>query len=132
MATTTSSTTATTTTPSSNSSAYVQSILASVPVTPSFIKIVERDTTGEIPREPLDMSDMDQQMQESFGIGGGDEVEGYSVPTPKQKRPSGGASNRQQVGRDTQVIEQQMAKVTISEDQPMSRTGSTMSMDTQP
>ncbi|KAF9137063.1 RNA polymerase II associated protein 2 [Mortierella sp. GBA39] len=118
--------------PSSNSleNSYVQSILASVPATPSFIKIVERDTVGEIPREPLDMSDMDQQMQESFGIGGGDEVEGYSVPVPKQKRPSGGLSTRQQ--RDTKVIEQQMASVTISEDQPMSRTGSSMSMDTQP
>ncbi|KAG0302861.1 RNA polymerase II associated protein 2 [Linnemannia gamsii] len=122
----------TTTTPSSNSvgDAYVQSILASVPATPSFIKIVERDTTSDIPREPLDMSDMDQQMQESFGVGGGDEVEGYSVPAPKQKRPSGGSSTRQQ--RDTKVIEQQMAGVTISEDQPMSRTGSSMSMDTQP
>ncbi|KAF9332497.1 RNA polymerase II associated protein 2 [Linnemannia elongata] len=118
--------------PSSNSleNSYVQSILASVPVTPSFIKIVERDTVGEIPREPLDMSDMDQQMQESFGVSGGDEVEGYRVPAPKQKRPSGGSSTRQQ--RDTKVIEQQMANVTISEDQPMSRTGSSMSMDTQP
>ncbi|KAF9127490.1 RNA polymerase II associated protein 2 [Mortierella sp. 14UC] len=125
-------TTTSTSTPSSNSDAYVQSILASVPATPTFIKIVERDTAGEIPREPLDMSDMDQQMQESFGVGGGDEVEGYSVPVPKQKRPSGGASNQQQVGRDTHVIERQMAKVTISEDHPMSRTGSSMSMDTQP
>ncbi|KAF9902806.1 RNA polymerase II associated protein 2 [Linnemannia zychae] len=125
-------TTTITTTPSSNSDAYVQSILASVPATPSFIRIVERDTAGEIPREPLDMSDMDQQMQESFGVGGGDEVEGYSVPIPKQKRPSGGASTRQPIGRDTRVIEQQMANVTISEGQPMSRTGSTMSMDTQP
>ncbi|KAF8933389.1 RNA polymerase II associated protein 2 [Haplosporangium gracile] len=128
----TSITAITTSTPSSNSfgNAYVQSILASVPATPSFIKIVERDTTSEIPREPLDMSDMDQQMQESFGVGAGDEVEGYSVPAPKQKRPSGGSSTRQQ--RDTKVIEQQIASVTISEDQPMSRTGSSMSMDTQP
>lgn len=91
---------------------------------------MERDTASDIPCEPLDMSDMDQQMQESFGIGGGDEVEGYSVPASKQKRPSGGSSTRQQ--RDTKVIEQQMASVTISEDQPMSRTGSSMSMDTQP
>ncbi|KAG0379100.1 RNA polymerase II associated protein 2 [Mortierella sp. AD032] len=116
--------------PTSNANAYVDSILASVPVTPSFIKIVERDTAGEAPREPLHMGDMDQQMQESFGRG--DEVEGYSVPAPKQKRPSGGSSTRQQVGRDTRIIEQQMANVTISEDQPMSRTGSSMSMDTQP
>lgn len=128
----TSTTAINTSTPSPNSlgSSYVQSILASVPATPSFIKIVERDTASEIPREPLDMSDMDQQMQESFGVGGGDEVEGYSVPALKQKRPSGGSSTRQQ--RDTKVIEQQMASVTISEDQPMSRTGSSMSMDTQP
>ncbi|KAF9152368.1 RNA polymerase II associated protein 2 [Linnemannia schmuckeri] len=128
----TSTTAVTGSTPSSNSlgNAYVQSILASVPTTPSFIKIVERDITSEISREPLDMSDMDQQMQESFGVGAGDEVEGYSVPAPKQKRPSGGSSTRPQ--RDTKVIEQQMASVTISEDQPMSRTGSSMSMDTQP
>ncbi|KAG0278191.1 RNA polymerase II associated protein 2 [Linnemannia exigua] len=127
-----STTTTNTSVPTSNSNAYVQSILASVPATPSFIKIVERDTAGETPREPLDMGDMDQQMQESFGVGGGDEVEGYSVPASKLKRPSGGSSTRQQVGRDTRVIEQQMANVTISEDQPMSRTGSSMSMDTQP
>ncbi|KAF9926786.1 RNA polymerase II associated protein 2 [Linnemannia zychae] len=113
------------------SDAYVQSMLASVPSTPSFIKIVERDTVGETPREPFDMSDLDQQMQESFGVSGrGDEVEGYSVPAFKQKRPSGGSSTRQQL--DTKMIEQKLTNITISEDQSMSRTGSSMSMDTQP
>ncbi|KAG0205868.1 RNA polymerase II associated protein 2 [Mortierella sp. NVP41] len=132
--TTTSSAPLSTSNSNSNSlgNAYVQSILASVPATPSFIKIVEREMPGQIPCEPLDMSDMDQQMQESFGGGVGDEVEGFSVPATRQKRPSGGASTRQQAGGDTTVIEYQMANVTISQGQQMTRTGSSMSMDTQP
>ncbi|KAF9568606.1 RNA polymerase II associated protein 2 [Mortierella alpina] len=61
---------------SSLSNAYVQSIFASVPETPSYIKIVEH--------EPLNMSNMDQDMSEAFGTDRQDQehdnVEGFRVP----------------------------------------------------
>ncbi|KAF9289374.1 RNA polymerase II associated protein 2 [Mortierella alpina] len=125
---------------SSLSSAYVQSIFASVPETPSYIKIVER--------EPLDMSNMDQDMSEVFGIDRQDpehdQVEGFRVPVDP-KDAGGSVDSRHNVRSDTNAIEQKMAEVTLSDsqqrrneqdqqqgDHSMRRSGSSMSMDTQP
>ncbi|KAF9968844.1 RNA polymerase II associated protein 2 [Mortierella alpina] len=121
---------------SSLSSAYVQSIFASVPETPSHIKIVEH--------EPLNTSNMDQVMSDVFGADHNspehDHVEGFRVPIDHKDAGSN-------VGSDTNVIEQKMAQVTLSDsqqrrleqqqqheqgDHSMRRSGSSMSMDTQP
>ncbi|KAG0198366.1 hypothetical protein BGX28_008200 [Mortierella sp. GBA30] len=126
---------------SSLSNVYVQSILAAVPETPSFIKIVER--------EPLDMSNMDQDMSEVFGTDRQgqehDTVEGFRVPVDsKNAGKENGVDNSDSVRNDTNTIEQKMAQVTLSDtqstehqqhlqgDHVMRRSGSSMSMDTQP
>ncbi|KAF9938846.1 RNA polymerase II associated protein 2 [Mortierella alpina] len=127
---------------SSLSSAYVQSIFASVPETPSYIKIVEH--------EPLSTSSMDQDMSEVFGTDHQDRehdhVEGFRVPID-HKDAGSSADSRGNVGSDTNVIEQKMAQVTLLDsqqrqdekqqqqqqgDHSMRRSGSSMSMDTQP
>ncbi|KAG0371319.1 hypothetical protein BGZ54_006608 [Gamsiella multidivaricata] len=111
---------------------YVQSLLASVPATPSFIKIVEHDTIGEVPRDPLNMSNMDQDMEEIFGGNeqhhNYDAVDGYRVPA-KTRRPE---------DVDTGTIEQGMSRVTlldenqVTDGQTMRRSASSTSMDTRP
>ncbi|KAF9418951.1 hypothetical protein BGZ94_009556 [Podila epigama] len=68
----------------SNTEAYVQSLMASVPTTPSSIKIVERDMQEVLPGDPLDMSDMQMDVQSAFGgnhsQGHYETVEGFRVP----------------------------------------------------
>ncbi|KAF9957546.1 RNA polymerase II associated protein 2 [Mortierella alpina] len=122
---------------SSLSSAYVQSIFASVPETPSYIKIVEH--------EPLNTSHMDQDMPEVFGTDRQDRehdhVEGFRVPV-ELKNAGDSVDSKHHASSDTNVIEQKMAQVTLSDskqrrdeqqgDQSMRRSGSSMSMDTQP
>ncbi|KAI1316125.1 RNA polymerase II associated protein 2 [Mortierella claussenii] len=126
---------------------YVQSLLASVPETPSFIKIVEHDTLGQAAHEPLDMSGMDQEMQEIFGDNEGngdleqqayDVVDGFRVPVPSQEQGQrvGGASG---TDMDTRTLITKMSQIELSGDRPsnphdtaMRRTASSTSMDTQP
>jgi len=132
----------TTTASGSLSEAYVQSILASVPETPSFIKIVEKDTVGETDTTDMDQ-DMEQDSQEEM-IRADDEqeqpydiIEGFKVPVPStartQLRPPGVSKSTQ----ETRTIADQMAKVTLSESQDytdastLERSLSSMSMDTQ-
>ncbi|KAF9192316.1 RNA polymerase II associated protein 2 [Haplosporangium sp. Z 11] len=119
---------------------YIQSLLASVPETPSSIKIIERDTTEEAPREPLDMCNMDQEMQKIFGVDGKEEyeqqydtVEGFRVPVRSSHVGQKGVES------DTRTIEKGLAQVTLSDPyqqqplgQPMRKSDSSMSMDTQP
>ncbi|KAG0055404.1 RNA polymerase II associated protein 2 [Gryganskiella cystojenkinii] len=144
------------------SEAYVQSILATVPETPAFIKIVEKSS------EDVDQ-DMDQDMEEEQHNFGGQDVtqeakddqqydiiEGFKVPVPNssssrsQLRPPGVSKNTQ----EAKAIADQLAKVTLSDSQPgslsssshqqqpqqtqeqaetaLARSLSSMSMDTQP
>ncbi|KAF9912654.1 RNA polymerase II associated protein 2 [Lobosporangium transversale] len=116
---------------------YVQSLLASVPETPSYIKIIERDTTGEIPSNPLDTSNMDQEMEEVFGDNSVEQqnheaVDGYRVPVHRSasSKPNKGSNN-------IHTIENKMSRITLAEgdsaisnDTPMQRSASSTSMDT--
>ncbi|GJJ71625.1 RNA polymerase II-associated protein 2 [Entomortierella parvispora] len=122
------------------SEAYVQSILASVPETPSFIKIIEKDTQDETHAADMDqdmdsqgdMSKADDESEQQYDI-----IEGFKVPVPSstqtQLRPPGVNKSTQ----DTRVIADKMAKVSLSESQDstdtntLTRSLSSMSMDTQ-
>jgi hypothetical protein len=119
------------------SEAYVQSILASVPETPSFIKIVEKntlqDTTLQQASPPaIDTDqDMDQDMEQDDLDNEGDAgeeddqqydvVEGFKVPVPvpvstsskTQLRPPGVSRG----ALETRAISDRMANVTLSDDQ---------------
>ncbi|KAF8937283.1 Rtr1/RPAP2 family-domain-containing protein [Dissophora ornata] len=122
---------------------YVQSLLSSVPQTPSFIKIVERDTTGQILT-----SDIDHDMQDSLGNDHEqrhEAVDGYRVPVNSNLSRKGSSDQQGDFGRigesgiDTRAIEQGMSQVNLlgsqhvhSHDHTMQRSASSMSMDTQP
>lgn len=124
------------------SDAYVQSILASVPETPSFIKIVEKDTQGETDTTDMDQ-DMEQDDQGDMGEAKDDQeqqydiIEGFKVPVPSTTwtplRPVGVSKSTQ----EARAIADKMAKVTLSEPQDSADTStlvrslSSMSMDTQ-
>ncbi|KAG0267268.1 RNA polymerase II associated protein 2 [Mortierella polycephala] len=137
---TSSSSIAATVSPASLGNQYIQSLLASVPETPSSIKVIEHDMMEEAPREPLDMCNMDQEMREVFGVDGTerheqqyDTVEGFRVPVRSNRVEQKG------VASDTRTIEKGLAQVTLSDPhqqqlpgQPMCKSDSSMSMDTQP
>ncbi|KAF9181692.1 hypothetical protein BGZ49_004808 [Haplosporangium sp. Z 27] len=124
---------------------YVQSLLASVPETPSFIKIVERDTTSMIPIENLNLDD-DRDMQDAFdsdddddgdddGDNGNkyqhDTVEGFRVPV--KSKPKISQDKVRIFESDTKILAKQMSQVTLSDDQQnLRRSASSTSMDTQP
>ena len=93
---------------------------------------------------------MDQVMSDVFEADHNspehDRVEGFRVPTD-HKDAGSSVDSRHNVGSDTNIIEQRMAQVTLSDsqqtrpeqqqqqeqgDHSMRRSGSSMSMDTQP
>ncbi|KAG0233786.1 RNA polymerase II associated protein 2 [Mortierella sp. GBA43] len=107
---------------------YVQSLLASIPKAPSFVKIVEHDTTGSTPRAPSHddymengFGTIEDDSDDDFGQHQHDTVEGFRVP----------------VNTDVDRIEYEMSHISLSDrlqpqDQPMHRSESSTSMDTQP
>ncbi|KAF9365546.1 RNA polymerase II associated protein 2 [Mortierella sp. NVP85] len=131
---------ATSSTPEATSSLgneYVQSLLSSVPKAPSFVKIVEHDTTSVIPREPSDAESMERDMEnESNGYGDDsddndhhqhDAVDGYRVPVNRRKS-------------EVDRIESKLSNISLSDpkdqhppqDHSIRRSGSSTSMDIQP
>ncbi|KAF9352697.1 hypothetical protein BGX26_009507 [Mortierella sp. AD094] len=121
---------------------YVQTILASVPETPSFIKIVEHDTTGTALSEDQDMDgvdsdddDDDEENEHQY-----DSVEGFRIPVkPKSQKTLGSVGVARMSDSDTRTLENKMSQVTLSDDQHMQsqdqtmrRTASSTSMDTRP
>ncbi|KAF9107722.1 RNA polymerase II associated protein 2 [Mortierella sp. AM989] len=124
---------------------YVQTLLASVPETPSFIKIVERDTMNTTLLDTQDMGSVDREMRDAFGSDDDDKedenqhdsVEGFRIPAnPKPQKLPGSIG---MLGGDTKMLEKKMSQVTLSDNQrfqsqdhTMSRTASSTSMDTQP
>ncbi|KAF9432478.1 RNA polymerase II associated protein 2 [Entomortierella beljakovae] len=94
---------------------YVQSLLATVPETPSFIKIVERDTQNAVPAKPQDNSDEDNDDDHDDQY---DTVDGFRVPvnSKSSKAMSGIISTGKSDGESLEV---KMANVTLSEDNPM-------------
>ncbi|KAF9988008.1 hypothetical protein BGZ65_000437 [Modicella reniformis] len=128
----------TSSTPSCLGSEYVQSLLATVPKAPSFVKIVEHDTTGMTPREPSGIGFLDHDMENQVGGDDGDgeddedrlphdAVEGFRVPVNRRRG-------------DVDAIRYQLSNISVSDpkdglqlqDQSMHRSESSTSMDTLP
>ncbi|KAF9173228.1 RNA polymerase II associated protein 2 [Mortierella sp. AD011] len=126
--------------PQSLGNEYVRSLLASVPETPSFIKIVERDTTGVTPLEDQHMNGEDSDDDEKENGHQYDSVEGYRIPIkPRSQRPLDSIEIARMSDSDAKTLEIKMSRVTLSDDQhmhlqdqSMSRTASSTSMDTRP
>ncbi|KAF9380913.1 hypothetical protein CPC16_010088 [Podila verticillata] len=102
--------------------AYVQSLLATVPTTPSFIKIVERDTSDVAPGEPLDLSDMSRDIQtvlghdlESTEVQQYENVEGFRVPVAAKRQNKTVVSQKFHYNSDTSTLESRMAEVKLSD-----------------
>jgi len=138
-------------TSSSLCEAYVQSILASVPETLSFIKIVEKSSDAmdqDMEEEQYNLGDQ-VSTQATEDLQQYDIIEGFKVPvvnssSRSQLRPPGVSRGTQ----ETRAIADQMAKVTLSDSQAgsssssqqqleqtdttLARSLSSMSMDTQP
>lgn len=116
------------------------SLLSSVPKAPSFVKIVEHDTSRVAPREPSGVDAMEHDVENE--IGGCDDdsdddddrhqhdaVEGYRVPVSSRKS-------------EVDKIESKLSNISLSDptdqllpqDHSIRRSGSSTSMDmeTQP
>ncbi|KAF9317181.1 RNA polymerase II associated protein 2 [Podila horticola] len=107
--------------PSAAGNAYVQSLLATVPTTPSFIKIVERETSDIAPGEPLDLSGMSRDMHSVFGLepesteAQYENVEGFRVPVATKRQHKTAVSHKFHYHSDTSTLEHQMAEVKLSD-----------------
>ncbi|KAG0090045.1 RNA polymerase II associated protein 2 [Podila epicladia] len=107
--------------PSAAGNAYVQSLLATVPTTPSFIKIVERETSDVTPDEQLDLSTMSRDMHSVFGHGPEsteaqyDNVEGFRVPIAAKRQNKTPVSHKSLYHSDISTLEDQMAEVKLSD-----------------
>ncbi|KAG0003799.1 hypothetical protein BGZ79_011085 [Entomortierella chlamydospora] len=126
--------------PQSLGNEYVQSLLASVPETPSFIKIVEHDTTGVTPLEDQHMNGEDSDDDEEENGHQYDSVEGFRIPIKsRSQKPLDSIGIARMSDSDAKTLENKMSRVTLSDDQymhpqdqSMSRTASSTSMDTRP
>ncbi|KAF9578339.1 RNA polymerase II associated protein 2 [Lunasporangiospora selenospora] len=123
---------------------FVKSLLASVPATPSHIKIVEHDTSKVIPREPQDSDDLDVEMDEVMEKSDEDDdddddddddednedhsdhkvgakeyrhdvVEGFHVPVRSKNRTGGKSRIKLDESQDSRLIESKFAKDSLSE-----------------
>ncbi|KAF9328012.1 RNA polymerase II associated protein 2 [Podila minutissima] len=107
--------------PSAAGNAYVHSLLATVPTTPSFIKIVEHETSDVAPGEPLDLSAMSRDMHSVFGHGPESTeaqyeiVEGFRVPITAKRQNKTAVSHKFHYHSDTSMLEDQMAEVNLSD-----------------
>lgn len=109
-------------TSASAGNAYVQSLLATVPTTPSFIKIVEHETSNVAPGDPLDLSDMSRDMQTDFGhdpetskVQQYENVEGFRVPVAAKRHNKTAVSQKFHYHSDTSTLESRMAEVKLSD-----------------
>ncbi|KAG0299283.1 RNA polymerase II associated protein 2 [Dissophora globulifera] len=119
---------------------YVQSLLASIPDTPSSIRIVEHDTTG--------VNNMDHEMQDEFeddefAHHNHESVDGYLVPV-RNSKPSLKRGGIGSIEADTRALADNLAQVSLSDQQQqqqqqhlqpqgdhiMRRVASSSSMDT--
>ncbi|KAG0326148.1 RNA polymerase II associated protein 2 [Dissophora globulifera] len=92
---------------------YVQSLLASIPDTPSSIRIVEHDTTG--------VNNMDHEMQDEyeddeFAHHNHESVDGYLVPV-RNSKPSLKRGGIGSIEADTRALADNLAQVSLSDQQ---------------